>query len=153
MKKTARKKSAGKKVARKLEGVTLGERIRNLRGNMAQAEFADILGIKQPMISRYEADKESPSPRVLLRMAQYSGTSIEWLLTGEELLKVKSGPLRKKPRGKMSTRGLLNLAAEEVQRTALPESEEFAEMVQDLSRDRRRIRKILEYYRFLKVGE
>lgn len=64
---------------------TLGQRIRFIRAGLTQVELADALGIRQAMISRYEADKEVPSPRVLLSMAVYSGKSMEWLLTGKEL--------------------------------------------------------------------
>ncbi len=78
---------------------SLGERILSIRGNLTQVELADALGIKQAMISRYEADKETPSPRVLLRMAVYSGKSMEWLLTGKELKDLKSkkqGPKKRR---------------------------------------------------------
>ena len=70
---------------------TLGERIRSIRGVLTQVDFAEALGIKQAMISRYEAGKETPSPRILLRMAIYSGQSIEWFLTGKELKELRKG--------------------------------------------------------------
>jgi transcriptional regulator with XRE-family HTH domain len=85
---------------------TLGQRIRYIRGDLTQVELAEAVGIRQAMVSRYEADKETPSPRVLLRMAIYSGKSIEWLLTGKELaeLKGKKKPSKKRRAGKSATR-------------------------------------------------
>ena len=69
---------------KKISG-SFGGRIRELRGDLTQAECAQLLDIKQAMISRYEADKEMPSPPVLLRLAQFSGRPMEWLLTGQEV--------------------------------------------------------------------
>ena len=71
---------------KKKDAKTLGGRIRLLRADLTQSELADILGIKQAMVSRYEADKETPSPRVLLRIGRYSGKTIEWLLTGTDTI-------------------------------------------------------------------
>ena len=68
---------------------TLGQRIRKIRGELTQVELAEALGIRQAMISRYEADKEVPSPKVILEMAIYSGKSMEWLLTGKELSELR----------------------------------------------------------------
>ena len=51
------------KNTKKKDPKTLGERIRYLRGDLTQSEFADILRIKQAMVSRYEADKETPPPK------------------------------------------------------------------------------------------
>ena len=136
---------------------TLGERIRQLRGEMTQSEFADILRIKQAMISRYEANKETPSPKVLLRIAQFSGKSIEWLLTGQELV-VPKGSGSAKRLGAKATRNLtrddlIEMAAGYVRDTRLPESDEFAEMMKESFNDRRRVRKILDYYKFLRFEE
>ena len=47
---------------KKKEPKSLGGRIRYLRADLTQSEYADILRIKQAMVSRYEADKETPSP-------------------------------------------------------------------------------------------
>ena len=75
---------------------SLGERIRYLRGDMTQVELAEALNIRQAMVSRYEADKEVPSPRVLLNMAVYWGKSMEWLLTGKELKELRSKAPKKR---------------------------------------------------------
>jgi len=75
---------------------TLPERLRRIRGDQLQREFAVKLNttkvpesvppsrIHQAMISRYERGQEMPSAWTLYRMARASNTTIEWLLTGEE---------------------------------------------------------------------
>jgi transcriptional regulator with XRE-family HTH domain len=143
---------------KKKEDKSLGERIRSLRGDMTQSEFADILRIKQAMISRYEADKETPSPKVLLRVAQFSGTSIEWLLTGQELLSTKATGAEVKRAGAKTTRhmtrdDLIEVAAGYIRDTHLPESDEFAEMMKDLFQDRKQMRRVLDYHRYLRFEE
>jgi transcriptional regulator with XRE-family HTH domain len=130
---------------------TLGERIRSLRGKLTQVEFADLLRIKQPMISRYEADRETPSPRILLRIARHSGASIEWLLTGKDTAS-KTGRKKTKSAAKRytTTRDLLESAAAALGYTKRPETGEFVEMMKDLFSSRERMHKVLEYNRYLK---
>ena len=48
-----------------------------------QKQFADLLGVTQPAISKYLKDRVPPAP-VLLNLARASATSIEWILTGED---------------------------------------------------------------------
>lgn len=65
----------------------VGNRVRELRGfETKQAQFASGLGISQGQLSRYEQGTSEMSAAVLLRLAQKSGKSIEWLLTGRERL-------------------------------------------------------------------
>jgi len=135
---------------RKKEPKTLGERIRFLRGDMTQTEFADILRIKQAMISRYESDKETPSPRVLLRIGQFSNRTIEWLLTGQDTLGKKVKKVSAKDVASMNRMKLIDLAARYVRETRLPEAEEFSEMMTMSFKDRSRLKKIVEFHRFLK---
>jgi len=137
---------------------TLGQRVRFLRGDLTQSEFADILRIKQAMISRYEADKETPSPKVLLRIATFSGKSIEWLLTGQDTLSVSEVEENFKRSGAKTTRNMtredmIDLAGAYVKDTRLPESEEFADMMKDLFADRKKLRKVMDYYRYLRFEE
>jgi transcriptional regulator with XRE-family HTH domain len=62
---------------------TVGRRVRELRGlEKNQAEFAAELGISQGQLSRYEQGHTEMGAEVLLRLAQRTGKSIEWLLTG-----------------------------------------------------------------------
>ncbi len=143
---------------KKKEPKTLGERVRVLRGDLTQSEFADILRIKQAMISRYEADKEIPSPKVLLRIAEFSGRSIEWLLTGEQTLgprprEAKVRRVAAKTTRNMSKEDLVDVAAGYLKDTRFTEAPEFADMMKDLFKDRKQLRKILDYYRYLRFAE
>jgi len=139
---------------RKKQPKTLGERIRFLRGDMTQVEFADILRIKQAMVSRYEASVMSPSPNVLLRIARFGACSIEWLLTGQDTLgKKKIKKVSAKDVGTMNRTKLVNLASDYVRETRLPEADEFAEMMKESFKDRKRLKKIVEYHRFLKYDD
>ena len=74
---------------------TLAARIRFLRGDRTQIEYADHLNrirvrkavpkssVRQAMISRYESGKEIPSPWVMYRIAGEGGKPMEWVLAGE----------------------------------------------------------------------
>lgn len=44
---------------------TVGELVRAARDGRSQEEFADLLGVKQSSISRYESGKASPPVRVI----------------------------------------------------------------------------------------
>jgi len=139
---------------RKKEPKTLGERIRFLRGDMIQVEFADILLIKQAMISRYESDRDTPSPRVLLRIGKFSNCTLEWLLTGQDTLgKKKIKKVKAKDVGTMNRPKLIGLAGDYVRETRLPEADEFAEMMNMSFKDRSRLKKMVEFHRFLKYEE
>lgn len=62
----------------------VGRRIRQLRGfELTQKDFARQVGISQSQLSRYEKGKSEIGPEVLLRFANRSGKSVEWLLTGK----------------------------------------------------------------------
>jgi transcriptional regulator with XRE-family HTH domain len=63
----------------------VGRRLRELRGfDRKQAEFAREIGISQSQLSRYEKGASEIGAEVLLRIAQRTGKSMEWLLTGKE---------------------------------------------------------------------
>jgi transcriptional regulator with XRE-family HTH domain len=65
--------------------VAVGRRVRALRGlETNQAAFAQEIGISQGQLSRYEKGKSEISALVLLVLAEKSGRSIEWLLTGKD---------------------------------------------------------------------
>ena len=132
---------------------TLGERIRSLRADLTQVEFAECLGIKQAMVSRYEADKETPSRRTIVRIAQFYGVSIEWLLTGKEIALGKDKkPTLVKARGakNLSRQELISLASQALDSVHFPETQEFIAMMNDLFHNRARLKKVMAYYRFAK---
>lgn len=142
---------------KKDEPKTLGDRLRFLRGDLTQSEFADILAIKQAMISRYEANKETPSPRVLLRIGQFTNRTIEWLLTGQEALSsAAEGEIKRvgaKSSKHMSREDMVEVAAGYVRDTRLPEADEFAEMMRAIFSDRKQLRKVLDFHKYLRFEE
>jgi transcriptional regulator with XRE-family HTH domain len=142
---------------KKKDPKSLGERIRFLRGDMTQSEFADILRIKQAMISRYEANKETPSPKVLLRIAQFSSRSIEWLLTGVDTIsKITPAEVQRvgaKTGKTMSKDDLIDVASGYIRDTKMAEADEFIIMMKELFSDRRMLRRMLDYYRYLRFEE
>ena len=133
---------------------TLGGRIRQLRGDLTQAEFAQMLQIKQAMVSRYEADKETPSPPVLLRLAQFSNRSMEWLLTGkEETPAAAEAPARRlaaKVSKKLGRADLLAAAADYLRDTRHPQAREFIALMEAAFNDPKLMQKLLDYFQYLK---
>jgi len=61
----------------------VGRRIRELRGfDLTQKEFAAKIGVSQGYLSSMENGEVEVGAAILLRIAQQSGKSIEWLLIG-----------------------------------------------------------------------
>ena len=61
----------------------IGERIRKIRGELTQSEFAGRLGVQAPTISRYESGR-IPDEEMLRRISNFGKTTIEWLLRGDQ---------------------------------------------------------------------
>lgn len=59
----------------------LGERLHNLRieKKMSQKDFAEFLGINQPMLSSYEKGRVLPSLDILKKIASLCQVSLDWL--------------------------------------------------------------------------
>jgi transcriptional regulator with XRE-family HTH domain len=63
----------------------IGRRIREIRGfDLTQADFAQILGIGQTQLSKYELGQSAPTLGILLRLKIYGGKTIDWIVTGED---------------------------------------------------------------------
>ena len=50
--------------------------------SLNQKQLADLLGITQPAVSKYLHDRIPPA-QILFKIAQISGKSMEWFLTGD----------------------------------------------------------------------
>jgi transcriptional regulator with XRE-family HTH domain len=71
----------------RIDWKAVGRRIRRLRGfDTNQAEFARALGISQGQLSRYEKGTNEIGAEILLLLAETSGKTIEWLLTGKRTI-------------------------------------------------------------------
>lgn len=68
----------------KVTGKAVGARVRAVRGAMTQEKFAKVIGVKkQNYISRYERGR-IPNPNILVKIAEYGNTTIDWLLCGDK---------------------------------------------------------------------
>jgi transcriptional regulator with XRE-family HTH domain len=61
----------------------LGNRIRQLRAQATQEEFAGFLGISQAQLSKYELGLSAPPLGGLIKLAEKYGKSVDWILTGK----------------------------------------------------------------------
>jgi transcriptional regulator with XRE-family HTH domain len=60
----------------------IGRRIREIRGEATQEEFARLLGISQAQLSKYELGQSAPPLGVLTRLGRNAGKSVDWILVG-----------------------------------------------------------------------
>lgn len=60
----------------------LGERLRRLRESvkLSQVKMAELLGVKQSSINRYEQRQSAPSLETLVKYADYFDISLDYLL-------------------------------------------------------------------------
>lgn len=66
----------------RVSGNQVGQRIKRVRGSVTQTHFARAVGVrKQNYISRYEHGR-IPSPELLVKIAEFGKTTVDWLLTG-----------------------------------------------------------------------
>ena len=94
----------------------LGTRLKLLRKNRTQKEFASQYGIPQGTLSKYERGKLEPGIDFLTEVSKREDVSINWILTGEMDDKARKWMLRE-PMAEyealpISTRKLLNSAIE-----------------------------------------
>jgi transcriptional regulator with XRE-family HTH domain len=69
----------------RIDWAAVGLRVRELRGfQVKQGDFALAIGVSQAQLSRYEKGISEMSAEALLGLAELSGKSIEWILTGRE---------------------------------------------------------------------
>lgn len=59
----------------------IGKRLRSLREGvrMTQKKLAEILGVQQSRINRYESGQATPGPEVFVRYADYFDVSMDYL--------------------------------------------------------------------------
>jgi len=62
---------------------TLGERLRQVRSQLSQDEFATRLGVHKNTIGKYERGERQPEAEILSRLRSELGVDVNWLLTGE----------------------------------------------------------------------
>lgn len=76
--------------------MTFGRRLKRLRKHrrLTQARLAKILGVSRSSECAYEAGTREPGHETLLRISNYFGCSIDYLLTGKVIVRrrVINGP-------------------------------------------------------------
>lgn len=65
-----------------VKAMSLGQRIRLVRGKRTQAEFGLSIGKRRDTIVRYEANVDVPSFLTLSMIAGMGSVTIDWLLNG-----------------------------------------------------------------------
>jgi transcriptional regulator with XRE-family HTH domain len=60
----------------------IGQRLREVRGGMSQAEFAEVLGVHQNTIVNYETGKRVPDSSIILNLFLRMQVDPTWLVTG-----------------------------------------------------------------------
>lgn len=60
----------------------IGTRLRAVRGNWTQQEFASRMGTDKNTIGRYERGERVPDAVFLARLRKVSGVSLDWLICG-----------------------------------------------------------------------
>ena len=61
----------------------IGERIREIRGEVLQEKLAAYLGISQGQLSKIERGKMAPTVEILVRLSEKFGKSIDWIVRGK----------------------------------------------------------------------
>jgi transcriptional regulator with XRE-family HTH domain len=63
--------------------MSIGERIRLVRGDRSQKWFAETIGVAQNTVGYYERGERTPNADVVVTIADIFGLSYEWLLAGK----------------------------------------------------------------------
>jgi transcriptional regulator with XRE-family HTH domain len=58
----------------------LGERIRELRGERSQNEFAEFINVSRPSVGLYENGRRVPDASIVSKICQKCGVTSDWLL-------------------------------------------------------------------------
>lgn len=61
---------------------TIAERIRQLRGNLSLASFAEMVGVSKSTLSRYEQGDGFPDAKVIETLCTITGNTADWLIFG-----------------------------------------------------------------------
>ncbi len=64
------------------EKLTMGQRIRLIRGDRTQTAFGELLNKSQDAVSVYETDQITPSLNTLAKIADMGNVTVDWLLRG-----------------------------------------------------------------------
>lgn len=57
--------------------MTTAEKLRKIRGDLTQDEFAVVLGVDHSTISQYESGLRTPRDEIKKRYAEYAGLTVD----------------------------------------------------------------------------
>ena len=63
--------------------MSVGQKLKHLRGDKTQAEIAAQVGVTESAIKMYEADERSPRDSIKIRLANLFGLTVGSLFFGE----------------------------------------------------------------------
>ncbi|MBJ6610599.1 MAG: helix-turn-helix transcriptional regulator [Candidatus Thiothrix moscowensis] len=66
-----------------LDPVAIGQRLREVRGDMSQIEFARRMGVTQTTITNYETGKRTPDVGFVVGLMNLFGTNPAWFISGQ----------------------------------------------------------------------
>lgn len=68
------------------ENVCFMDRVESIlkEKRLTQKELAEDLGLRRPTLSDWKKNGAVPAADICLRIAEYLGVSVEWLVTGKE---------------------------------------------------------------------
>lgn len=64
--------------------MTIGERLRIVRGSRSRREVAALVGMKQQAWAVYESNQSAPGAKLIIKIAKTFGVSTDWLLGVDE---------------------------------------------------------------------
>ena len=62
--------------------MTIGERLKKLRGNRSMTEVAKAIGVTRSSYVKYERNERHPRHEVMFRIAQYYETTVDAIFFG-----------------------------------------------------------------------
>lgn len=60
--------------------MTIGERMKTLRGKLTQREAANRVGMRQQQWRVYESDESAPGAKLIMKICETFGCQSDWLL-------------------------------------------------------------------------
>lgn len=63
--------------------MSVGEKLRGLRGSRSQLEVANRVGISKSALAMYERDERVPRDEIKIRLANFYGQSVQFIFYSE----------------------------------------------------------------------
>ena len=79
-----KKMSNGHIISKKYPYKTIGNRLRFLRGNATQSEFASAIGISMRGYQRYELGERLPNFQTIIKISALCDVDLNWIFKGEK---------------------------------------------------------------------